>query len=323
MKILYVASNPKEELTLKLLQEITLLQTQLSEDTTSGVKLSFLPKLPFEQLSREVRRERPDILHISAHGSTEGLMFSGLDEKGRTLGAKDLRRFLSSEHPPRLVVLSACNSVSIAKSLKGVFQIIIGIEAEISVRASREPICTFYENLARGLSVKEAFEISNTMIEKIDNGSVRARLFPAKNIDPEKEFFYTGPRIVAKLASDNYKPNKEGEYEFRLGVFDCPANTHQVMFFTDDEELFDEKMLSRFCSVTKGTAPDNRYWTDDTWLKERDFRIFAAGVAADGKHFMVASLLTEALLHFWDRQHRNPITQNRRLQDLVTTLSLA
>jgi hypothetical protein len=319
MKIFYVASNPTEESTLLLLQEITLLQTRLSASSNSGVRFIFLPHLPYEQLLHEVYRERPDILHISAHGSEEGVTLSGLDEKGRTVRPKALSKFISSTHPPRLVILNACNSIRVAKSLRAAVPMSIGINAEMSNRSGRDSIRVFYESLLQGQSVFSAFSVCDSMIRTIDNESASAGLFFAKNVDPKKEFFLASPRIVAKVRSNDYQADKRGEFEFRLGVIGCPGTIHQVMFFTDDELFFDDDKLSRFCSVTKGTATDNSFWTEDTWCTKRDFRIFAAGVAADGEYFMAASLLTESLLYFASRRHSLG-KANKRLLDLVENL---
>ncbi len=223
MKILYVGSNPRDEYTLLLEREITELQTRFSNSSSSSVSFTFLPGIAIEELPREISRVRPDILHISSHGNEAGLWLAGQDTKGRSLTAEALREFVSIERPPRLVILSACNSGPIAEGMVATVPMAIGISAEITNGAARESIRLFYERLLQGQSVGKAFGACRRMIATIENGSASAKLFQAKSIHPEQEFFLISPRIIAKFESKKFKRNRDREFEIDIGIIGCAA----------------------------------------------------------------------------------------------------
>jgi hypothetical protein len=301
MKILYVGSNPRDEYTLLLEREITELQARFSNSSNSSVSFTFLPGLSIEELPREISRVKPDILHISSHGREAGLWLAGQDTKGRKVTAEALREFVSIEPRPRLVILSACNSGAIAERMMAAVPMAIGISAEITNVAARESIRLFYERLLAGQSVGKAFGACSQMIGTIESGSASARLFQAKGIHPDQEFFFISPRIIARFKSKKFKRNRDGEFEIGIGIIGCPGNTYQLVFFTDDEYFVDEEdddLEQNLCLVTRSTVVRGEFWANGAWLAAGDHRIFACGVTADGEYFTTASLLSEAIVYF-------------------------
>jgi hypothetical protein len=137
------------------------------------------------------------------------------------------------------------------------------------------------------------------MIQTIDNASARAELFNAKEINRDEQLFLASPHIVARFESKDCRPNKQGEFEIGIGLVGCPGNTHQVVFFTDDEDFVDDDNLEEsLCLVTRSSPVRSVFWASEPWHASGDHRIFACGVSADGEHFATASHLTDAILYF-------------------------
>lgn len=321
MRILYIGSNPLDENTLLLEREITSLQTKFLNSSSSGVSFTFLPGLPVEKLPREISRIKPDILHISAHGIAEGLLLANQNGEPKKLTPEALSIFVSIEHPPKLIILNACNSDVMAKQLTEVVPITLGITAEISNAAARESVRLFYERIFDGHSVNDAFKACREMIRTIDDGSSSAELCRNPIVKPENELFLVSPRIIARFEDDSYRAS-DGDFEFGLGVIGCPGNTHQVVFFTDDEDLADEDNLEEsLCSVARGTPIRGVIWVDHSWFVSGNIRIFASGVTADGEQFATSSMLTDALTYFYRVQAKNPnVTLPAAMKKAVRTL---
>src|ERR1700731_4895984 len=91
MKVLYIASNPPKENNLLLDDEITVLQSIAANLAGTGVRFTFLQKLPIEKLPTEISRANPDILHISSHGSECGLELATGWDSGTVLTARALK----------------------------------------------------------------------------------------------------------------------------------------------------------------------------------------------------------------------------------------
>lgn len=306
MRILYIASNPLDENTLLLEREITALQTKFLNSSSSGVSFTFLPGLAVEELPREISRVKPDILHISAHGGKEGLLLASQDGESKNLTPKALSTFVSIEPPPRLIVLNACDSDAMADELTEVVPMAIGITAEITNAAARESVRLFYERIFDGNSVKNAFEACREMILTIDDRGSSSKLCCNATVKPENELFLVAPRIIARFENDCHR-DSEGNFEFGLGVIGCPGNTHQVVFFTDDEDLADEDDLEEsLCSVARGAPVRGVIWVDHNWFVAGNIRIFASGVTADGEQFTTSSMLTDAVTYFYRVRAKNP-----------------
>jgi hypothetical protein len=300
MKILYIASNPDDENTLLLEREITDLQTQFSNSSTSGVSFTFLPGLRVERFPREISRIKPDILHISSHGSEEGLWLASEASDRVILTSEALREFIAIDRPPRLVILNACNSKAMAESLIGRVSMAIGMTTEITNSAALESVRLLYERLLDGQSVSQAFAACNQMIKTIDSKAASAKLFQQDGINAEEEFFLVSPRVIAEFKSKDFK-RSGGSFEIDIGIVGCPGNTHQVVFFTDDEWFIDvaSSLEEALCLVARGTTSSaNSFWADEYWLAAKDQRIFACGVTGDGEYFTTSSSLTEALTYY-------------------------
>ena len=258
----------------------------------------FLPGLHIEELPAEIGRHKPDILHISAHGSGEQL---SLMNEGKTrigLDADTLLAFLNPERLPRLIYLNACDSGPIARALAGTVPMAIGSTAPITNRAARAAAVAFYQRILTGSRVTPAFRLAQKMIEAMQSKQASAEIHHRPDVNPDTEVLYRVPRILAGFEGSDPAPGRK-RYNVRFGLTGCPANTIQVVFFTDDgSRLDDASVLSEeLCVVARGSPVRGAVWTDgdDKWEVDGDFRLFAVGVTGDGGSFSVGTTLCEAI----------------------------
>jgi hypothetical protein len=69
VRVLYIASNPHDEVDLDLEQEITDLQSRLIASGATGARFDFLPALTTDQLAARLKALLPSVLHLAAHGA--------------------------------------------------------------------------------------------------------------------------------------------------------------------------------------------------------------------------------------------------------------
>jgi hypothetical protein len=306
MKVLYVASNPAGAPELMLDREVTELHRCFAGAIGELVTFVAYPKLYLEELGLEIARQRPDILHLSAHSDGVVLALANADGEMVPLTAVMLRTLINVDPSPRLVYLNACNSREIAKDVIDVVPMAIGTTATIMNRTALASAVLFYERLLRGAVVETAFNAGRTIIEALQKRKTSSALYCGAGVDPKRERLYVTPAIVARFVDDECTSDKDGNFEIEVGVCGCPANTAQIVmytddssFITDDEEPDDESVESwlagQLCTVIRETPVRNNLWRQTSEVVYGDYRLFASGVTAGGEIFTVASSLSEAL----------------------------
>jgi hypothetical protein len=310
MKILFVASNPKDEGPLSLASEITELQRRFIETAGEPVSFSFLPDLHVERFIAELARHKPDVLHISAHGAGEALALRNELGQNVYLTAEALAAFLPHDLLPRLVYLNACDSKEIADKLSRhptiAVDMVIGATAPISNLAAQAGALSFYERILSGSSVGLAYEASKHIVGLLSDQQASMQLCARKGIDPSKQILHQIPRIIADFVDGVPICNAKGEYAIRFAVIGCPATTIQIVFFTDDKSFIKKdknngratvSLEYRLCHVVQEVPIRGTVWMPETepWEVSGDFRIFAACVKGDGSAFILATRLCDAI----------------------------
>ncbi|CAG9166136.1 CHAT domain-containing protein [Cupriavidus pampae] len=330
MKVFYIASNPDGASELTLEREITALQRRASYAGGEPVDFRFLPSLPVEQLPLELLINKPDIVHLSAHGDSGELLLA--NEKGNPVAVTGsmLRTFLNYESPPKIVYFNACNSKEMAEAVVGPVPYAIGTTALVSNGAARASAVAFYDRLLHGGSVQDAFEVGRSIIEALHDSLASSVLESASAFDARTHRLHSLPRIVARSASSQFRFTKDGFITLECFLVGCPSNTSQVVFFTDDIEFAcydqgrdepDNEYLARcLCQVIRAAPRRGRIGGDVTWTTCEDFRIYACGTTAGGQTFTVASTLCDALLDYARTvQHLTP--ESAEMKNVNTAVS--
>lgn len=308
MKVLYVACNPAGAGNLMLENEITELQSLFRSVPGEPVEFVLYPRKPVEELPLAIQREKPDVLHISAHGDSERLQLANADEMSVAITGKMLKAFLNTTPPPRLVYLNACRSRDIACELVDLVPMAIGTSAPISNRSARAAAVLFYSRLLEGASVHTAYEGAKASIEALQRAEATAEIFHGEEVDPKAEYLHQALCVIARFKDGDDTPSRDGFFDVELGVTGCPANTAQVVVFTDDrsfieleegDDIKDEAFLAgELCRVALETPVRSTIWMADELTIFGDYRIFAACVTAAGKVFTATSTLCESIEAF-------------------------
>ncbi|KAA1054453.1 CHAT domain-containing protein [Azospirillum argentinense] len=296
MRVLYVASNPADASALNLDREITELQRRFTDGSADPVSFFFLPGLRIEELHGELMRRKPDILHLSAHGAEDALALSNEAGKAVNITAEVLKALVDYEYQPRLVYLNACNSAGLAEALAETVPMAIGSTAPITNRAARAAAVAFYERMLAGATVQSAFNAARRLLEAMEDDTASMRLCHRAEISVATEVLHRQPRLIADF-KDGKAKQKGDYYTVDFGVVGCPANTTQVVFFTDDEDFIQDMddVEDDLCSIARGIPVRGVVWSPWSWEVRGDFRIFAVGVTGDGRSYTVGSTLCEAI----------------------------
>lgn len=112
---------------------------------------------------------RPDVVHFSGHGGCETVLFDGEDVRGVggvALNFSVAKKMLAAtEKRPKLLVLTACRTVSCAETFLDTVPIVIAMSDNISDWAATYFSRRFYAALVSGQSVLNAFNQAKAFLE--------------------------------------------------------------------------------------------------------------------------------------------------------------
>ena len=223
-EIFYVAANPESMPPIRLDAEISAIQSQLltQADADDRFDTVFLPDLDALSLEQALQRERPDILHIAAHGAGNGLVIKQAGSGSwSALDAFTLNAWLPNP-APRLVYINACNSQSFAKQLVGLNKVTVAIatDADIQNLAARTAAVTFYSRIISGSSIEDAFEACKRMA-LFQQKSVNM-VIEASGANVSRAVLHQKPSLVARFLDHPPHRRQGGSFVFQIGVIACP-----------------------------------------------------------------------------------------------------
>lgn len=130
-------------------------------------------------------KHNPEIVHISGKGKpSEGIIFEDDTGSGRQVGVYELTGILRTlKDRIRLVFLNVCYSKIYAETITEVVDYAIGMEGPIEDEAAITFAAAFYQALAFGRTVKDAFEVANNLA-----GSASPVLLIRPGIDATQSF---------------------------------------------------------------------------------------------------------------------------------------
>jgi hypothetical protein len=304
MKVLYIASNPREKTTLRLEQEITELQTAAMHSSGRKIEFVFLPAVAFEEIENQLRIHQPDVVHISAHGSPEKIFFTNAAEIEVELSAEALRTLLSVA-PPRLVYINACNSIGVANEIVDTVSFSLGTSEAITNFSARKGAVAFYRSLLQGDNLFRAAAQAKSTTKVLSKGGVETELFQAAGKESNREYFHQPARLVAQFLKHDFSLGKEEkDVDIEIGLAGCAEDTTQIVVFTDDFTLISDNnaldVAEYLCSAVQDTPIRREIWLHEPWIGIiGDLRLYASGTTASGKIFSTAGTLCSALEEFY------------------------
>lgn len=187
MKILFLASNlpnmPKED----FVHEYNKLQERLQFDSTRFITIQKFA-LTIDMLQDSILTEKPNIIHFSGHGTSNGkfkkkegyrtLHFpekSGIivqDEEGNpkiinTKAMANLFKLFSEDKDMNIdvVILNACYTEELAIELSKYVPYVIGVKSEIQHKAAIEFTFGFYLGVSKNKNYDLCYKLGQSRIE--------------------------------------------------------------------------------------------------------------------------------------------------------------
>jgi hypothetical protein len=165
-KILILAANPKTTPRLRLDEEIREIKEGIQQ-AKHGVQFEVKSELAvrLKDLRRMLLKYEPQVVHFIGHGNKAGLLVE--DELGMavSISSKALAGlFELFSDKTECVILSACYSAPQVKAIGKHINYVIGMQKEINDEAAIEFAIGFYDALAAGRSVENAFKFGTNAI---------------------------------------------------------------------------------------------------------------------------------------------------------------
>lgn len=167
--VLFLAANPVDAKSrLRLDEEFREIAEKLrAARERDHIKLACELAVRASDLQRALLDHQPHIVHFSGHGTkTTGIVLEDRDGRASPVNKQALARlFKVLRDNIRVVVMNACYAEDQAKSLTEFIDYTIGMSAAIGDSAAITFSAYFYQALAFGRSVREAFELARTQLE--------------------------------------------------------------------------------------------------------------------------------------------------------------
>jgi hypothetical protein len=169
MKILFLAANPVDVVTRSRLDEEIY---EIARRIGSGPlpdELELVPEwaVSASGLQGALLRHQPDIVHFSGHGTqTSGIILEDETGNSKLVSRKAIANLFNIlKDNIRVVVLNAGYTKEQAQALAATIDFTIGMNIAIDDRAAIIFIAHFYQSLAFGRTVKEAFDLAVNALE--------------------------------------------------------------------------------------------------------------------------------------------------------------
>lgn len=190
-KILFLTANPSDTAALQLDEEIRLIGQRIRRGEYRKLfEIRSAPALRATDFPYELMDYAPDIVHFSGHGSAAGeLCFvRDADQTALPIPANTLAKvFKQFRERIRCVVLNACFSAIQAEAIAESIPCVIGMSRQVPDPTAIAFAAGFYEALAFGKSVSEAFELGQTQVELADPSRADTAEIPKLLVRPGED----------------------------------------------------------------------------------------------------------------------------------------
>lgn len=169
LRILYLAADPTDGARLQLGKEYHIIDEQLTIAKLRDRFVLVKPEMSLrpQNITKALLSEKPQIVHFSGHGTPEGaLCFE--DENGHTKRVEPealAALFKQFDKQVNCVLLNACYSEPLAKAITEHIKYGIGMNDEISDKATIAYSIGFYQALGAGKKIEEAHEFGCVQIQ--------------------------------------------------------------------------------------------------------------------------------------------------------------
>jgi hypothetical protein len=175
VKVLILAANPPDTETLRIDQEIREIQTTIrSGKDRDNIEVSIRLAVGPADISQALLDDEPRLVHFAGHGGGPEGSIAAEDDYGfaRVIpvdGLVDL--FRTFGRSVDCILVNACDTELLARELSAVVPYAIGMRQPVRDRSSIRFSAGFYQALAAGKSIEEAFQLGVVMLKMTPIGS--------------------------------------------------------------------------------------------------------------------------------------------------------
>lgn len=255
IRILFLASNPKDIHPLKLDKELRAIDAkiQIGKHRDAFDLRSQWAVTP-DDLQEALLRFSPHIVHFSGHGSlNEEIMLQDEARNSKPVGKQALIKLFGILHDNvRVVVLNSCYSHTQAEAISEIIDFTIGTSKAVKDSAAIGFASSFYRALSFGRTVREAFELATNQLE-LSNiaGSDIPRFFVRPGADPNATL------VVTSAAAPTPQANAEARDADPLAPLEALfVNLFEGKADDDDRRVFSRAMFDGKVILAKVLGDD-------------------------------------------------------------------
>jgi len=187
IKILLLASNPKNTSSLRLSEEFRYIKEciKLSENSHDfDIFEGYAVRA--KDLRRLILEHSPHIIHYSGHGDDEGILLENNQGNTNPIEGHVLEELFSLFDSINCIILNSCYSVKQANSLRKVVPYIIGMQKSIKDQSAIYFSTGFYDAIASKRTIEDSFKFGVNAIRLHRNdGVARSIILEEKSQIPE------------------------------------------------------------------------------------------------------------------------------------------
>ncbi len=197
VSVLFIGANPRSTSRIRLDEEVRGIDQSIRlGDRRDAFTLHQHWAARVTDLDDALMRYKPNIVHISAHGTPSGelLMEGGEGEDGKVSAEQLERLFAILSDDIRLVVLNACFSKEQAQRIVNHVDCVIGMSAAVNDAVATRFSESLYLALANGRSVQTAFDLASAeSLAGRENEEAVPRLLALRTSPARVEFARRAP----------------------------------------------------------------------------------------------------------------------------------
>lgn len=165
-KVLFLSANPSSS-PLHIDEEMREVKQAIRKSSGNHqMTIVRAPSARPQDLLDEILRERPQIVHFSGHGFTDGLYFIGDNMKPKLVSGEAIMEvFKLFKEVVACVVLNACYAQDQAEAIRKYIPHVIGSSGKLNDAAAIQFSRNFYQALADGRDFQFAFEFARISLK--------------------------------------------------------------------------------------------------------------------------------------------------------------
>jgi hypothetical protein len=186
IKVLFLATNQMRLVYMRLDEELRLIRDKIKMSPLGGsFDLLWQPGLRISDLGQLLLEDSPHIIYFSGHGTaSEGLILEDDSETRKPMSVEHLTSVLRTlKGNTRMVFINMCYSKPFVEVISREIDYVIGMDGELDDDSAATFAASFYQMLAFGRSVSEAFQVAKGLA-----GSPAPMLMVRDGVDASEPF---------------------------------------------------------------------------------------------------------------------------------------